>query len=68
MPHPSLYNLRRDPQPIEVSSVPVEDNKRAICPFPFGETDPDDNEICRPESELLITVLLLTRSPTRSPT
>lgn len=45
MPHPSFYNFRRDLQPVEVSSVPIEGNKRAICLFPFGETDPDDNEI-----------------------
>lgn len=45
MPHPSLYNIRRDPQPVKVSSIPVEDNKCAICLFPFGKTDPDDNEI-----------------------
>ena len=44
MSHPSLYNFRRDLQPVEASFVPVRD-KCAICLFPFGETDPDDNEI-----------------------
>ena len=43
--HLSLYDFRRDPQLVEVSSIPVEDNKCAICLFPFGETDPNDNEI-----------------------
>ena len=43
---PSIpLQLQEDLQPVEVSSIPVEDNKCAICPFPFGETDPDDNEI-----------------------